>query len=317
MPSYAAFGGCLDSEIAFPELTELPSSPPTWTLRTSAGSPEASAGEYLGHDRVDGDVCVRLYRSERGYRLRFDDTGSFEVSADGSRIRWFPDGRAPDEAVRIDVLGRVLALAMHAGGMFCLHGSAVAMGEGAVAFLAPKLHGKSTLALALALAGGRLMGDDTIALDLSAGPSIRPGIPGVRLWADSAGRLAGDAEWRPAGAKGVFDVLTEDRLMRTPAPVHAIYLLGPVASDAGAPVRRERLKPVPAALSLVAHAKLGPLLGRAESGVLVGWAAALVRTTPVYVLEVMRDYDRLPDVVRQLQAWHPGTHSAASVPALR
>jgi len=161
------------------------------------------------------------------------------------------------------------------------------------------------------------MGDDTIALDLSAGPSIRPGIPGVRLWADSAGRLAGDAEWRPAGAKGVFDVLTEDRLMRTPAPVHAIYLLGPVASDAGAPVRRERLKPVPAALSLVAHAKLGPLLGRAESGVLVGWAAALVRTTPVYVLEVMRDYERLPDVVRQLQAWHPGTHAAASVPALR
>lgn len=316
MPSYAAFGGCLDSDIGFPELIELPSCPPTWTLRTYSGEPDASPGEHLGQDQVDGEVLVRLYRHGGGYRLRFDDTGIFEVSADGSRIRWFPAGRGPDDATRIDVLGRVLALAMHAGGMFCLHGSAVTVGERALAFLAPKLHGKSTLALALALAGGRLMGDDTIPLDLAAGPSVRPGIHGVRLWADSAARLAGDTGGRPAGGKGVFDMLTEDQLMRSPAPLRAIYLLAPVPSDSGSPARRKRLAPVPAALSLVSHAKLGPLFGRAESGVLVGWAAAVVRTTPVYVLEVMRDFDRLPEVVRQLQGWHAGAHAAFAEPAL-
>ncbi|MBA3257950.1 MAG: hypothetical protein H0T68_00615 [Gemmatimonadales bacterium] len=316
MPSYAAFGGCLDSDISFPELIELPASLPTWTLRTSSAAPDASPGEHLGQDQVDGEVLVRLYRNGGGYRLRFDDTGIFEVSADGSRIRWFPAGREPDEATRIDVLGRVLALAMHAGGMFCLHGSAVTMGDGAVAFLAPKLHGKSTLALALALAGGRLMGDDTIALDLAGGPSVRPGVHGVRLWADSAARLTGDTGGRSAGGKGVFEVLTEDQLMRSPAPLRAIYLLAPVPSDAGPPARRKRLEPVPAALSLVSHAKLGSLLGKGETGVLVRWAAAVVRTTPVYVFELMRDFDRLPEIVRQLQAWHAGAHAAVAEPAL-
>ncbi|MBA3346536.1 MAG: hypothetical protein H0T44_14770 [Gemmatimonadales bacterium] len=317
MRCYSVFGGCLCSDLPFPELSELAPSRPTWQLLTERKLPAPSPGEYLGQDQVVGPVAVRLYRSAGGYSLRFDDTGTFEVSADGSSISWFAGMREPDDAVRIDVLGRVLALAMHGGGTFCLHGSAVALGGRAVAFLAPKFHGKSTLALALARAGGQLVTDDTLAVDPGPSPSIRPGIQSVRLWGDSAQRLAGHcAAEQPAGAKGAFDVLGDSRLLRHRAPLDAIYLLSPVASPAAAPARRQRLQAVPAALALIRHAKLGPLLGRREVERVLGWGATLARDTPVYLLKVVRDFDRLQDVVDQIMTWHPGAGAPAPAAAL-
>lgn len=308
MPDYAVFGGCLRSDIAFRELALVQSGRPDWTLRTVQAVGASCGAERLGQDQVDGSVYVRLYRRRDGYLLEFDDTGSFEVSAGGSEIRWCPGPHATLEAARTDVIGRVLAVALHASGTLSLHGSAVALGCGGVAFLAPKFHGKSTLALALANAGARLITDDTLPVDPGPPASVRPGVHSLRLWDDSVARLGSVAAEAtpPRGEKHLVKNLPDARMLLVPTALHAIYLLSPVASTNGVAVRRTRLSAVPSVLSLVRHAKLGPLLGRSESVHVFESAVAIARTVPVYTLEVFRDFDRLPEVVEELMGWHAG-----------
>jgi len=303
MNRYSVFGGCLSSDVDFPELVACRQSIPTWTLHTVSSVSHPEPSEYLGHDQVDPNIQVRLYRTERGYLLRFDDTGDFLISEDGVSVEWCPAPAARLESARIDVLGRALPLAMHVRGRFCLHGSAVAFQSGGVAFLAPKFGGKSTLALALTNAGATLVTDDTVAVDPGPPARLHPGVHTLRLWVDSASQLSGSAtrETIP-GDKQLVEPFP-DRLQLEPVGLQAIYLLCPV-SQRQAAARRERSGEVPAALALVRHAKLGALFGGPESMVWLRWAAALARTVPVYQLEVVRDYARLPEVVAQLLEWH-------------
>src|SRR5690606_14129051 len=148
------------SDITFPELRELSSDSVTWTLRTVDSMEEMERAQLLGEFELSSEVRTRLFEHAAGFRFEYDDTGSYDISADGSAIRWLAGPRPSPGSVRADITGRVLATALHAGGRLCLHGSAVATETGSIAFVAPKFHGKSTLALALTRAGCRLMTDD-------------------------------------------------------------------------------------------------------------------------------------------------------------
>ena len=75
---------------------------------------------------------------------------------------------------------------------------------------------------------------------------------------------------------------------------------------------RELIDTVSATISLVMHAKLGPVLTGAESPVVLTRAAEIARTVPVYALHVVRDLDRVDDVARQLFAWHAGDGPASA-----
>src|SRR5438876_1978973 len=269
MPDYSIFGSCLRSEIAFPELRKAINAAPRWRLEISRQRHPPVGTALLGTDDIGGGVAVRLYKLPGGYLLEYDDnTGSFEVSADGGLITWFPVPNADSVMVRLHVIGRVLATALHAAGMFCLHGSGVVLEGGAIGFVAPRFWGKSTLAMALTKAGARLLSDDTLAVDPDAVPlKLWPGVHSVRLWGDSAEKITGDD---PAGGAAPFEIkrtlagLPERLLACSPVLLSAIYLLAPRQGD-GPVVNRAAVAPVPAALSLVAHAKIGALLGRSEA----------------------------------------------------
>jgi len=262
--------------------------------------------ELLGEEPLGHGVYVRSYKWPSGWRVAFDDTGIFDISRDGSDITWWPGPESQVDIARIDVVGRVLAMAMHAAGKLCLHGSGVALGGDGVAFVAPKFHGKSTLALALAQAGGRLMNDDNVPIDTGTPAMIRPGAPRVRLWSDSVDRLGGDRLQPARGSDEKFNLssLPEDLVMRDAVPLAAVYLLTPVASNGGDAVVRTPLAPVPSAIALVRHAKLGALLGKSESAVVLDRAVSLASVAPVYALHVVRDFDRMHEVVAQLMEWH-------------
>jgi len=312
MNRYAVFGGCLSSEVDFPEL--MPCSDPVtnWMLSTTTCIRHSEPSEYLGKDQVDPNIQVRLYRTDRGYLLRFDDTGDFLISDDGLSIEWCPASGARLEAARIDLLGRVLPLALHVRGTFCLHGSAVAFQSGGIAFLAPKFGGKSTLALALTNGGARLGTDDTVAVDPGPPARLQPGVHALRLWVDSTSRLS-DVPLRDTlpGDKQLVEPPAH-RLQVDPVSLQAIYLLSPIPK-ARVAARRQRMSQVPSALALVRHAKLGPLFGGPQSVVWLRWAAALARTVPVYQLDIVRDFERLPEVVGIIGEWH-GEQAEAGLP---
>ncbi|HWA16449.1 MAG TPA: hypothetical protein VG817_08445, partial [Gemmatimonadales bacterium] len=109
----------------------------------------------LGTDEVTGDITVALYRTTDGYWLQYSDTGSFAILGAGRQLTWHhpPLTSRLTLDARMDVLGRVIPMAIHAEGLLNLHGSAVSTARESIGFLAPKLHGKSTTALALVKAG--------------------------------------------------------------------------------------------------------------------------------------------------------------------
>jgi hypothetical protein len=315
MNSYQVFGGVLRSELEFPELDPAARGEPDWTLTvTTTAAPDVPLGDPLGEDKVDQGVMVRSYATPMGFRLVYDDTGVFDVTSGGREIRWHRPESADLEAGRLDVLGRVLALALHASGWLSLHGSAVAMADGAVAFLAPKGNGKSTLAFALMRAGAALMTDDTVVIGRGVPATVRPGVQSVRLFQDSAAWLSA-----PAPIAGTSDVmatfgqLSEDARRLTRAPLAGLYLLESVpAGTIAEPLERQRLEGPEAVFGLLGQTKIGALLGGAEAPTVFASVVALAEGCAIYKLRVTRDYERLGSVVDRILGWHGGVGVRAS-----
>ncbi len=309
MSDYHVFGNCLRSELEFPELPQARNDEmPAWTLAVAPTEYASSELKLLGEDKVNDEVIVRLYQLGKGFRLRYDDTGCFDINADGTRIYWSPGPDANLEKVRADVLGRVLATAMHCAGLLCLHGSAVALAVGAIAFLAPKFHGKSTLATAAVIAGARLVTDDSLPVDLGPPAAALPGVHNLRLWEDSVQHLRQEHTLtESADQKHVMKDWSPNSLVSEPLAFSAIYILSPAQAQSGAnPVSRERLPVLQAALSLVGQGKIGALLGKSEATKQLDRATALAQQVPVYILRVIRDFGQLDAVIHQLFEWHGG-----------
>lgn len=324
---HRAFGGLLRCDLPLPELPlagasengardrrgrfDAPSSGTArgeWRVALPGGDPPPAEGLLLGEEEVRDGSRVRLFLNRGGYQLHYDDTGVWRVSNGGARVDWHPpkgphaDPERFAEAARIDLLGRVMGTALHAGGDLVLHGSAVEVGGRGAAFLAPKFHGKSTLAAALVEAGARLITDDTLPVAVDADPVLaRPGVPALRLWPDSAGRASWGGYRMGHFGKLQRRELPPESRCEEPVPLGSIHLLVPVESKPGRPVIEEiPLAGRVAALQLVAQARVGPLLGGSEAGRLLERAARVAERVPVGVLRVERGYERLPAVVEAL-----------------
>lgn len=305
MHDYAIFGGCVRSEIPLPELPAATCGQPDWTFRRVSGPlPDAV---HLGEDRVDATIRVRCGRLSEGFRLQFDDTGTFDVSRGGRDIAWTPTQDAPMNLVRADLLGGVFSVALHLQGLLCLHGSAVALGAGSgVGFLANKGAGKSTLATALCRRGAALITDDMLPIDPGPPAMAWPSMPSVRLLQDSASRLDyANGVTHPQTGKYHVNELPPDRVERRRVPIEALYELTPVSSGPSVPaVARVRVTGPVAVTTLLRHNRAGTAIGESESMNLFIRASDVVRAVPVYRLEIARDFDRLNHVIDQLMAWH-------------
>lgn len=317
MHAYRVFGRILHSDLEFPELARVDTGPAAWTLTIRSNTPPEASLHPLGAEEITPEACASLYRFDTGYRLVFGDTGTFDITDQGRSITWFAPPDADLDDVRTDITGRVLATALHAAGTLCLHGSAVAFDDRAIGFLAPKFHGKSTIALATLRNGARLLTDDTLPTRHGPPPVAQPGIHVARLWHDSAARLAPCPPTRTTGDKLMFATLDADRLCHHECRLDALYILAPAPAAYEEPAAwRTRLPPTRATLLLVGNAKIGALLSGPEGPALVDRAADLARTTPVFRLGYVRDYARLDDVAATLAHWHstPATTPADSAP---
>lgn len=313
MTDYFVFGGRLRSELEFPDLSPVdPGMRPDWEFRIDPSSPPAPI-ELLGMREIAPEWAFRLYRVAGGRCLEYGGTGSFEISSDGRQIVWYPGTEPEDEKTRSEmaraiVLGPVMALILQQSGILCLHGSAVAIQGRGVAFLAPKVHGKSTLALALTAAGARLMTDDLVAIDPEPSPVLLPGVHSVRVKPDVAELLGTEfsgAERNP-GFKTTFSRLASDSLAWEPVPLGAIYLLEPSNDlEPGVHATREALPAVRAAAALAHGKKLTDgLMGSASAGELLDSIATVSSRVPVFRLRFCAGLERLPDVVGEVLSWH-------------
>ena len=204
-------------------------------------------------------------------------------------------------------MGRVLSTSLHAAGALALHASGASIDGRAVGFLAPKFFGKSTLAIAMTYAGASLITDDTLAIIPGAPPVCIPGVHSVRLRSQSAAHFPRTKDASPTDASRgrVVDELPEEMLMRGRAPLAALYLLAPVAADEATDVvARELMPPTRATLAVLPHARMGGLFRAAEAATNFDRVAAVVHSTPVYMLRVVRDLGRVGEVAERIVGWH-------------
>ena len=305
--TYAAFGGVLRSEIAFPELIRAADSvSANWTVTVERREPTWEGFLPIGERRIREEQ-YRLWRSPTGLRLEYSHAGTFDLLGDGSRIVWYHRADALPELVRSIIIGPVIALALELGGFLCLHGSAVTIDSRAIAFLGPKHHGKSTLATALTTAGAKLLGDDLLVVSPGPPAVVCPGVASVRLWSDMADALPLDSVCNTLipGVKTTVTGFAEAALAEKPAIIDAIYVLSPLERDADGPaVRRTRLTRIEATVALAHQTKLpDSLVGFRAAGSQLASAAAVAASVPVWTLHTIRDVARLGTIVRQLIEW--------------
>ena len=304
MPTYELYGSRLESSIDFPELTPSGAGAARWQFRMAEQLDAMRDPVTLGSERIYGDVHAELVAHQGGHRIIVGDTGSFDLSPEGS-ISCAPLATAWPDFIRAHCVGRVLATALFLDGQLPLHGSAARLGDGVVAFLAPKGFGKSSLALALTRAGGAFVTDDTLPLELGDPVRAWPGVRSVRLRPDVADALGATATLGTTReGKLVVDAASFGAVSDAPAPLAAIYLIDPAPPEEEGPITRTPLEPIIAAVAVVAHVKIGRMLGSGAAAQMLERVAAVVRAVPVARLRIPRSLARLDAVTAQLVAWH-------------
>jgi len=189
---------CTNFEL--PELSGAGGSPETsnqWHVTLESGAPpERPHREWFHHwEFPDGRKWVAFARDEGGYLLRFPGLADFDIVPSARTIGGYPHPATPLHTVRHLLLDQVLPLVAGGRDQLALHGSAVAIGPGAVVFLGGSGYGKSTLAARLARPGRAVVTDDCCLVTRTAsGFHVVPSYPGVRLGPDSVSDIFGDAD---------------------------------------------------------------------------------------------------------------------------
>ncbi|MFZ0882214.1 MAG: hypothetical protein WAN14_02335 [Candidatus Acidiferrales bacterium] len=275
--TYAAFGLLLRCNIELPELTpvdpgcagvrleESDSCTVIVHMKGSSSRSEtvAAASEELSYagpySAQAGDSALKIWKARDGryLRLAYFDGTQFWLDPQGTQI-WvtWPDDLTAEHAAAY-LLGPVLGLLLRIRGVTCLHASAVAFGEKAVAFVGSAGAGKSTTAAALARRGHAVLSDDVVTLaDRGGTVFVHPAYPFLHLWPESVEWLYGSAEMLPRFipnyekrclSLGKRELRFED----SPLPLTAIYILGERRGDP-APILEE-ITPQRAFLALVAN----------------------------------------------------------------
>jgi hypothetical protein len=322
--TYAVFGLLLQSNLPIPELTPLgpnhdPLSRESSNDHTVAihlcAAPQTSGADRLGPEELSyassykddaGNPALRIWKAagSRYIRLAYFDGTEFWLDREGSEIwtTWPENLTVEDTATYL--LGPVLGLLLRLRGVTCLHASAVAFGEKAVAFVGSEGAGKSTTAAALARRGHAILSDDVVALAERDGSFfVHPAYPYLCLWPESVESLYGTADVLPRFSanydKRCLSLRKQElRFADRALQLAAIYILGDRRSDP-APVVEE-LSQQKAFLALVANTFATNTL---DSRMRAKEFESLGRLMPQVTIRQLcahKDPNRLPELCRRI-----------------
>lgn len=316
---YTVFGLLVRSNLGIPGLIPERASIKSWDVEihlgaSPDGSDELSGGLeeliYASSYRVDSGVpALEIRRIADGSFLRMDyfDGIQFWLDPAGKSVwgQWPADLSLEDAATCL--LGPVLGFLLRLRGVTCLHASAVAFGDSAVAFAGSERAGKSTTAAALGRRGHPVISDDIVALvEHDSTFFVLPAYPYLSLWSDSVNMLYGPDKILPSFSPS-YDkrqlLLAENRLQfqKKATPLGAVFLLGERTPEASAPF----LETLPARdklLSLVANSYATNVLDKEMRAREFGLLGRLVASVPVWRLRPHEDSSqigRLCDVIHE------------------
>ena len=315
----SVFGLCLRSNLQIPGLVPANISADCPDVEVHLGASPA-AGDELSRGREElryiseysddsGNPALRIWYLSDGAFLRVDysDGMQFWVEPAGKAVwaQWPANLTVEDAAAYL--LGPVLGLVLRLRGVTCLHASAVAFDNYAVAFAGCEGAGKSTTAAALARRGHSVISDDIVAVVERDGAFfVPPACPHLSLWLDSVNLLYGSDNALPCFSSNCDKrqlSLAENRLQfqGQPLPLRAIFVLGERSTDAAAPFV-EALAPREALLSLVANSYATNLLDRDMRAREFELLGRILTAVSVWRLRPHKDgsrIDRLCDLIEE------------------
>ena len=253
--SHAVYGLRLEANIALPGLPlRLNSDGYDVQIRLKdwatfpANFPESSEVLYTSsQDSAPGQPNLRVAVLPGGdyFGFFYSDGVRFAVERRGREV-WgdWPENYTLEDACTY-LVGPVIGFVLRLRGVTCLHASAVAVDEQALALVGFPGAGKSTTAAAFAHRGYPVIADDVVALaENGENFLVPPGYPRVNLWPDSVRAFFGSEEALPriTPTWGKRYVALGDNgfgFATKPLPLRAIYLLGAREADLAAPVVEE------------------------------------------------------------------------------
>lgn len=233
------------------------------------------------------------------------DTMEFTIDRNGSRIwaTWPPKAVFDDVASLL--LGPVLGRALRLRGLPCLHGSAVVIGDRALAVVGARAAGKSTTAAGLAARGHAVLADDITALtEEQRAYLVHPGYLRLRLWQPAIEAFYGSRDALPRVQsnrnKRYLDLTSASgssqwRFRNQPSPLGAVYVLAERQAAKDAPSLRP-LSPAQALLTLTAHSYARQTLDREARAREFAFLARLARRVPVRRVERPDDMSAVPQM---------------------
>lgn len=234
-------------------------------------------------------------------RMSYDDGTVFVISEHATHV-WAitpPDQTAEDTAAYL--LGPIIGAVLRMRGIICLHGSAVAINDRAVALVGVSGAGKSTTAAAFAKLGYPILSDDILALtDRQDGFMVRPAYPRVRLWPAAAAGLFGSADMLPRmtpnwnkrflGLNG-----PGYQFQSEPLELAAVYFLGPrVALGSVGPIV-ENIRPTDALMALLSDSYAANYLHKPFRAHEFELLSRLVQFVPCRRISAVDDFTRIEE----------------------
>jgi hypothetical protein len=303
VPKHTELAASFDLSSSLDVSVHLNASPQTKPLSESGPEELNYANSYKDEA---GEPTLKIWKAagSRYLRLEYFDGSQFWLDRDGTEVWATWPSTLTIEDMGTYLLGPVLGLLLRLRGVTCLHASAVAFGETAVAFVGSEGAGKSTTAAALARHGHAILSDDVVALAEHNGSFlVHPAYPYLCLWPESVESLYGSRDALPQFStnyeKRFLSLGTQElRFAERALPLGAIYILGDRRGDP-APLAEE-LAPQKAFLALVANTFATNTLDSGMRAKEFEILARLAPSVPIRGLCAHQDASRLPELCELL-----------------
>ncbi|TVQ55761.1 MAG: hypothetical protein EA366_10445 [Spirulina sp. DLM2.Bin59] len=312
MPHYALYGLNLVSNQAIAGL--VPMAAQQADLEIDLAGPRLAdppshlhRPHYTSTTRNDqGQPALRVWSDleQTEFWFCYGDNTTFWLQQTAAKItaHWPPELTLEDTVTYL--IGPVLAFWLRWRGVLCLHGSAVQMGEGAIAFVGPAGAGKSTTAALFAQAGYSVITDDVVVIQQHPGgkPHIIPGYPRLRLWQNSVQLLYGSPQAlprivpnHPTWDKQYLDLTQRPYQFQHQAlPLRRLYCLGLRTADL--PTLKP-LSPAAALLHLTTQTSVHYLLTKTMRQQEFIKLSQLMQQTPCGTLSITQDCSQATDLI--------------------
>ena len=251
-----------------------------------------------------GQPAFSVFRVREGefYWFCYADQTEFLVDQNGSEIwaQWTHPLTLEDTATYL--LGPIMGFVMLLRGLVCLHASAIAIDDQAIALLGPAGSGKSTTAAAFSDRGFNILAEDVVTLDDRLDHFfVRPAYPCIRLWPASVKALYGTEnhlpKLTPNWNKRYLDLTA--RFQQQPLRLAAIYQLSDRLDEPGAPLM-EPLNQSDALMSLIANSYSTKLMDKQMRARQFDWLTRVLNSVPLRRVTPHTDPARIPELCESI-----------------